>query len=119
RGATGALAASPTTPPTMVSPMFAPRARPQMVVLPDSGKILIFFANDGQVYETDLTTWVDRTPAASPFASGQNDVFAAAWDSAEQRTLLFDPTDGVTWEHKDAQGWRRLDVAASPGLWSA
>jgi len=117
RSATGALAANPTTPPTMVSPMFAPQARPQMVVLPDSGRILIFFANDGEVYETDLTTWIDRTPSTTPFASGQNDFFAAAYDTTRQRTVLFDPGDGVTWEH-DAQGWRRVNVATSPGIWT-
>ena len=113
----GALAANPTTPPTMVSPMFAPHARPQMLVTPDTGKMLIFFSDDGQVYETDLTSWVDRTPQATPFAGGRNDFFAAAFDSARQLTVLFSPVDGVTWEH-DSHGWRRIDVPSSPGIWN-
>lgn len=100
----------------VVSPFFAPHARPQLLVLPDNGKLLVFFADDGHVYETDLNTWVDRTPATSPFASGKNDFFAATFDTRNQRTVLFDPVDGATWEHA-AAGWHRLDVTTPPGPW--
>ena len=101
---------------TIVSPMFLPGARPQLVVKPD-GKMLVFSSDDGRVLETDLATWTDRTPSKTPFASGQHDLFAVAWDSTRQKAVLFDPITAATWEHDDA-GWKRIQTSSSPGVWS-
>lgn len=101
---------------TIVSPMFLPGARPQLVIKPD-GKMLVFSSDDGRVLETDLATWTDRTPSKTPFASGQHDLFAVAWDSTRQKAVLFDPITAATWEHDDA-GWKRIQVSSSPGVWS-
>lgn len=101
---------------TIVSPMFLPGARPQLLVKPD-GKMLVFSSDDGRVLETDLATWTDRTPSKTPFASGQHDLFAVAWDSSRQKAVLFDPITAATWEHDDA-GWRRIQTSSSPGVWS-
>jgi hypothetical protein len=115
RSGANVLSAAAAVPPAMVSPLFAPRARPQLLVQPN-GKLLLFFSDDGRVYETDLTTWTDRTPTKTPFSEGRADFFAAAFDTTRQRTVLFDPVEGVTWEH-DAQGWRRVTTSTSPGPW--
>lgn len=119
--APGSLAAQSVTASggssSIVSPMFAPAARPQLVVKPD-GKLMVFSSDDGQVFETDLATWTNRTPAKTPFAQGQNDFFAAAFDTGRKKTVLFDPTTGVTWEHDNAAGWQRLSTDTSPGVWS-
>ncbi len=101
---------------SIVSPMFLPAARPQLVVKLD-GKLLVFSSDDGRVLETDLATWTDRTPSKTPFASGQHDFFAVTWDSARQKAVLFDPISAATWEHDDS-GWKRIQPTSSPGAWS-
>lgn len=114
--ANGQTAVASGTGGSIVSPMFLPGARPQLVIKPD-GKMLVFSSDDGRVLETDLATWTDRTPSKTPFASGQHDFFAATWDTTRQKAVLFDPITAVTWEHDDA-GWKRIQTTAAPGAWS-
>ena len=116
-GGQAAALAEPAASTQLISPLFAPRARPQLVVAPVTGKLLIFMSDDGRVFETDLATWADRTPATSPFASGQNDFFAATWDSGRQLAIVFDPRSGATWEHGESMGWRRVQTPSAPGIW--
>jgi hypothetical protein len=101
-----------------VSPLFAPSQRPQLSFDTIHGLASIFMPEDGRVLETDGTAWFDRSPGSSPFAAGANDFYAAAWDSAAQRILLFDPISATTWAHTDAGGWAKLSPSASPSGWT-
>lgn len=116
KDAGSAQAAAPVTQINFVSPSFGASSTPQLSFDPQSGRVLIF-ANDGRVFDTDLTSWVDRTPSQTPFDAGQNELFAAAWDTARQRIVLFDPTTGITWEGTDSGAWVKASTTG-PGVWS-
>jgi hypothetical protein len=104
--------------PTFVSPLFASAARSDMVFDRARGVAIIVAPEDGRVFETTGANWVERTPNATPFASGQQDFFGATWDPAAQRVLLFDPRSASTWAKADGAGWSRLSPTASPPTWS-
>jgi hypothetical protein len=103
----------------LVSPLFTARARPQVAYQPGTGKLLIFTAKDSRVFETDGDSWNDRTPTTTPFSAGLNDFFAAAWDGAQDKIILFDPRTAETWAYA-ADGWARVPTpqSATPPVWS-
>ena len=101
---------------SFVSPTFTANSTPQLSFEPGSGRLLIF-GNGGRVFDTDLSNWLERTPSQSPFDRGQNELFAATWDSARQRIALFDPVTGATWEGTEAGAWTKIETAG-PGVWS-
>lgn len=96
------------------SPLFGTSTRPNMVFDTKRSTLVVFTANDGRVFERGPTAWADRTPNATPFSNGPNELFAATWDPVVQRILLFDPVTGKTWQHTDAGGWQALNAPASP-----
>lgn len=116
-GSAQAGAAAPST-PTFVSPLFGANTTPQISFDPTTGRILILPVGGGKIFDTDLQSWVERTPTGSPFDQGQNDFFASTWDTARQRVVLFDPKTGLTWEHADNQPWVNAQAASSPGIWA-
>jgi hypothetical protein len=102
-----------------VSPLFASSQRPQLSFDTARGVASIFMPEDGRVFETDGTAWFDRSPVSSPFSTGGNDFYAAAWDSIAQRIVLFDPISAATWVYTDAGAWTKLNPSASPSGWAA
>jgi|GEM_PF-3328867 len=118
RSGSAVVAAAPTTAVSFVSPLFASTTSPQMSFDTARGVATLFMPEDGRIFETDGKTWVDRSPISSPFASGGNDFFGAAWDSTAQRILLFDPITASTWAYGEIAGWSKLNPVTSPPVWT-
>lgn len=103
--------------PSFASPLFASAAQPDMIFDRSRSQALIVSPEDGRVFETNGAIWNERTPEATPFATGAQDFFGATWDTAAQRVVLFDPRTASTWTHSDSGGWQRLQPIESPPQW--
>lgn len=110
--AAGAPAGAP------VSPVIAPRTRPQAFFDVARGRATMFLPDDARILSTDGAAWSDDSPE-SPFSVGANDFFAATWDTAHDQIVLFDPRTAFTWTLSSAGVWAKASSAAvSPPVWS-
>ena len=114
------IAGSPPLSPagvTFASPLLGWSSRPAGAFDPAHGRFLWVSPDAGAVYAVDGAGWGATTAPTSPFEAGDLDFFAATWDGAGQRLVLFDPTTATTWAHTDA-GWTQLaTTGTAPPVW--
>ncbi|HEY2511066.1 MAG TPA: hypothetical protein VGI39_09430, partial [Polyangiaceae bacterium] len=105
------VASAPGTP--LVSPAFVSSARPDIVFDAARAVATAFTTDDGAAYELDGAQVTRAAQAASPFAGGVNDFFAAAWDPGQQQVVLFDPRTATTWT-SGGTGWTSVGASNVP-----